>query len=108
MRCNAEMTNAVLRATCRLDASAERELVKIVLKRRTYTARSIDRLIKVARTVADLDGDEHIDAGALIEASSYRDVDPTADFLPFEGWVPDEEKPPQPVSHAATALQETS
>lgn len=90
IRCNAEMTNAVLRATCRLDAEAERELVTLVLKRRTYTARSIDRLIKVARTVADLDGNEHIDAAALREAASYRDVDPTADFLPFEGWLPGE------------------
>ncbi|MBA3454785.1 MAG: YifB family Mg chelatase-like AAA ATPase, partial [Deltaproteobacteria bacterium] len=89
IRCNAEMTNAVLRATCRLDASAEQELFTQVLKRRTYTARSVDRLIKVARTVADLDGQDEIDGGALREAAGYRDVDPTADFLPFEGWLPD-------------------
>ena len=92
MGCNAEMTNAVMRATCRLDANAERELVSLVLKRRTYTARSIDRMIKVARTVADLDGQEHIDGGALREAATYRDVDPTADFLPFEGWVPEDHR----------------
>jgi magnesium chelatase family protein len=90
LRCNAEMTNAVMRATCRLDSSAERELVTLVLKRRTYTARSVDRMIKVARTVADLLGQDAIDAGALREAAGYRDVDPTADYLPFEGWLPDE------------------
>ncbi len=91
MGCNAEMTNAVMRATCRLDARAEHQLVELVLQRRTYTARSVDRLIKVARTCADLDGDEHISAETLREAATYRDVDPTADFLPFEGWVPDED-----------------
>jgi len=82
LRCNAEMTNAVLRATCRLDAVTERELVRLVEKRRTYTARSVDRLIKVARTISDLLGEDSIDSGALREAASYRDVDPTADFLP--------------------------
>ena len=82
VRCNAEMTNAVLRATCRLDGGSERELIQLVERRRTYTARSVDRLIKVARTIADLLGQDSIDAGCLAEAASYRDVDPTADFLP--------------------------
>ncbi|MBS1122992.1 MAG: magnesium chelatase [Deltaproteobacteria bacterium] len=81
-RCNAEMTSAVLRATCRLDGLGERTLVDLVERRRTFTARSIDRLIKVARTVADLLGQDEIDAGCLLEAAAFRDVDPTADVLP--------------------------
>jgi magnesium chelatase family protein len=80
LRCNAEMTSAVLRATCRLDGLGERTLVDLVERRRSFTARSIDRLIKVARTVADLLGQDDIDAGCLLEAAAFRDVDPTADI----------------------------
>lgn len=78
LRCNAEMPSAVLRATCRLDSLGERTLADLVEHRKSFTARSIDRLIKVARTVADLMGQDDIDAGCLLEAAAYRDVDPTA------------------------------
>ncbi len=81
-RCNAEMTSAVLRATCRLDAPCERTLVDLVERRRSFTARSIDRMIRVARTIADLLGQDAIDAGCLLEAAAFRDVDPTADVVP--------------------------
>ena len=82
LHCNAEMTNAVLRATCRLDDASERALREIVEQRRSFTARSVNRLLKVARTIADLLGEEHIDAATLREAAAYRDVDPAADLLP--------------------------
>jgi magnesium chelatase family protein len=78
-RCNAEMSSAVLRATCKLDSLGERTLVDIVEKRSTFTARSIDRLIKVARTMADLDGRDSIEAIHLDEASRFRAVDPVAE-----------------------------
>ena len=74
------MPSAVLRATCKLDALGERTLAELVEQRKTATARSIDRLIKVARTVADLLGQDDIDAGCLLEAAGYRDVDPLADL----------------------------
>jgi magnesium chelatase family protein len=80
LRCNAEMPSAVLRATCRLDGLCERTLADLVERRKSFTARSIDRLIKVARTVADLIGQDDIDAGCLLEAAAFRDVDPTADL----------------------------
>jgi magnesium chelatase family protein len=82
LHCNAEMTSAVLRATCRLDDAGERALAEIVAARRSFTARSVDRLLKVARTIADLLGEDEIDAGSLREAAAYRDVDPAADLLP--------------------------
>jgi magnesium chelatase family protein len=82
LRCNAEMPSAVLRATCKLDALGERTLADLVEQRCTLTARSIDRLIKVARTIADLLGQDDIDAGCLLEAASYRDTDPAADLVP--------------------------
>jgi magnesium chelatase family protein len=82
LRCNAEMPTAVQRATCKLDSLGELTLANLVTKRRSFTARSIDRLIKVARTIADLLGQDDIDAGCLLEAAAYRDVDPAADLVP--------------------------
>jgi magnesium chelatase family protein len=71
------MTTSVLRATCQLDDAGERMLADLVEARSTFTARSVDRLIKVARTIADLTNQDAIDAECLREAASYRDVDPT-------------------------------
>jgi magnesium chelatase family protein len=73
MRCNAEMTSAVLRATCPLDDACERVLAELVEQRRALSARSIDRVIKVARTVADLLGQPTIDRGCLLEAAAFRE-----------------------------------
>jgi magnesium chelatase family protein len=80
VHCNAEMPSTVMRATCPLDPAAERTLAHIVDRGRSFTARSIDRLIRVARTIADLDGRDAIDAESLETASLYRDVDPAADL----------------------------
>lgn len=79
LRCNAEMTSAVLRAVCPLDQTTEGLLSELVDHRRTLTARSIDRMIKVARTIADLDDRDHIESGDLEVASAFRPVDPIAD-----------------------------
>jgi magnesium chelatase family protein len=81
LNCNAEMSTSIARATCRLDDACERVLAELVERRRTFTARSIDRLIKVARTIADLAHQDEIDTDCLIEASAYRDVDPVADIV---------------------------
>jgi magnesium chelatase family protein len=75
------MPVSVLRATCKLDSLGERTLAELVEQRRTATARSVDRLIKVARTIADLMSQDDIDAGCLLEAAAYRDVDPLADLV---------------------------
>jgi magnesium chelatase family protein len=81
LRCNAEMSSTVLRATCPLDSLGERTLSQLVEQRRTFTARSVDRLIKVARTIADLMGQDDIDAGCLLEAATFRDADRAADLV---------------------------
>jgi magnesium chelatase family protein len=81
IHCNAEMSSSVMRATCRLDPAGERTLARLVEERRSFTARSIDRLIKVARTVADLEDKPEIDVDCLEEAAAFRDVDPTAHLL---------------------------
>ena len=81
VRCNAEMTSKVLRESCPLDAAAEAFLRTLVEERRSLSARSIDRLIKTARTIADLLGQDAIDAACLREAADYRAVDPVADIF---------------------------
>jgi magnesium chelatase family protein len=81
MRCNAEMTSKVLRETCPLDDECEAYLKHLVEERRSMSARSIDRLIKVARTIADLFAQDAIDKTTLHEAANYRAIDPTADIF---------------------------
>jgi magnesium chelatase family protein len=75
LRCNAEMPSSVMRATCRLDADAEATLIELVEKRRAVSARVVDRIIKVARTIADVLGQDAIDAGCLEEAAGFRAID---------------------------------
>ena len=80
-RTNAEMSPRAMAATCALDGAGERLLARLHGARGGMTARAVNRLIKVARTIADLLGQEHIDRGCLLEAASYRalDNDPGAD-----------------------------
>jgi magnesium chelatase family protein len=79
INCNAEMSTSVMRATCKLDSSNEAVLAEIVERHKTLTARSIDRLIKVSRTLADLDGAEEIGMRHLVDAAKFRTSDPLAD-----------------------------
>jgi magnesium chelatase family protein len=72
---NAEMSSAATRATCALSPAAEAHLGKLVAARRWLSARSIDRIIKVARTVADLADAPQIDRPHLAEAAGYRAFD---------------------------------
>jgi magnesium chelatase family protein len=81
LTCNAQMSGAILRAVCRIDDVCESALATIVERRRSFTARSVDRLIKVARTIADLAGQDDIDPGCLVEAAHFRDPDPAADHV---------------------------
>jgi magnesium chelatase family protein len=81
MRCNAEMTPKVLRETCPLDDECETFLKVLIEERRSMSARSIDRLIKVARTIADALGQDAIDKTCLDEAARFRAIDPTADVF---------------------------
>jgi len=75
LACNAELTTAAQRATCALDARAEAALAALHKARRGMSARAVDRVIRVARTIADLMGAERIDAECIFEAGSYRALD---------------------------------
>ena len=71
--CNARMKPGQLRKYCELD-EAGAALMKQAFEAMGLTARSYDRILKVARTVADLDGSETIQPHHLAEAIQYRAV----------------------------------
>lgn len=71
---NAHIPARQLRKLCALDAAGERTL-EMAVRRMGLSARSHDRILKVARTVADLDGAEQVSAKHLAEAVQYRSLD---------------------------------
>ena len=72
--CNAHMTPAQIAAFCPLDAASE-ALMKNAFARMGLTARSHDRILRVARTIADLDGEADISVVHLAEAIQFRNMD---------------------------------
>ncbi len=71
---NAQMTTRQVRANCELSADAER-LLERAMQQQGLTARAHDRILKVARTIADLGGAEHLNVSHLAEAIQYRTLD---------------------------------
>ena len=69
--CNAYMTPAMIGTYCALDAAGEK-LMQGAFERLGLTARSHDRILRMARTIADLEGAESIEAAHLAEAIQYR------------------------------------
>ena len=72
--CNAQMTPPMVGRFCELDSRCD-ALMKAAFERMGLTARSHDRVLRVARTIADLDGAEHIGVEHLSEAIQYRNTD---------------------------------
>ena len=72
--CNAQMTPEMVGRFCPLDAAGEK-LLQAAFLRMGLTARSHDRILRVARTIADLDGSPDIEASHLAEAVQYRNTD---------------------------------
>lgn len=82
IHCNAQMTPNMVRKYCKLDAGAEQQL-KFAMDMYGLSARAYDRILKVARTIADLDSVEHPDipvtdtlqAHHLLQAIQFRQLD---------------------------------
>ena len=76
--CNAMMSAKQLRSICKIDSSGQ-QLLKTAVEKIGLSARAYDRILKVSRTIADLEGSEKIETAHLAEAIQYRSLD-------REGW----------------------
>lgn len=74
IHCNAQMTSKVLRTFAKLDENGKSCLNK-AMKSLDLSARAYGRILKVARTIADLEGSSIINATHIGEAISYRNLD---------------------------------
>lgn len=77
--CNAQMSSKQLRDICKID-EAGNQLLKTAMEKLGLSARAYDRILKVARTIADLDNSVSIETSHLAEAIQYRSLD-------REGWA---------------------
>jgi magnesium chelatase family protein len=71
---NARMPSRMIRKQCVLDDSGERTL-EMAMRRMSLSARAHDRILKVARTIADLDGSQSVASKHVAEAVQYRSLD---------------------------------
>ena len=76
---NAQMNTKQIRTHCQLD-DASLQLLKTAMERLNLSARAYDRILKVARTIADLEVSENINGSHISEAIQYRSLD-------REGWL---------------------
>lgn len=74
IHCNAQMTTALMQKFAHLDEDCT-ELLRTAMKRLDLSARAYDRIVKVSRTIADLEGSENILAHHIKEAVGYRNMD---------------------------------
>lgn len=71
---NAQITTKMLNMYCKLDDTGM-QLIKNAMEKLSLSARAYDRILKVSRTIADLDGSENIMPEHLAEAIHYRSLD---------------------------------
>jgi magnesium chelatase family protein len=90
LHCNAQMTGAVLEAACAVDALGD-EALRRAVQRDGLSARGVDRVRKVARTIADLRGAARVRGADVMLALEYRALDREVD----QPWEP---RPSTPAS----------
>ena len=74
IHCNAQMESKLIHLYAQPDTQGL-NLLRNAMNRLNLSARAYDRILKVARTIADLEGSEHIQTNHLAEAISYRNLD---------------------------------
>ena len=74
IHCNAQMTSKMIRQYCVIDEECD-SLMRMVMTKMGLSARAYDRILKVARTIADLSGAENIRKQHLMEAIFYRSLE---------------------------------
>ena len=72
--CNSEMRSHHLREFCQLDQGSQ-NLLENAIRKLGLSARAMDRILKVSRTIADLAGDHDLKTSHLAEAIQYRTID---------------------------------
>jgi magnesium chelatase family protein len=72
--CNARMGSRELKTHCELDETTS-DLLKMAMTDYNFSARAYDRILKVARTIADLAGSEKIISDHISEAIQFRSLD---------------------------------
>ncbi len=76
---NAQMSTKLIREYCQLNDTSL-QLLKTAMERLNLSARAYDRILKVARTIADLEESETVESSHIAEAIQYRSLD-------REGWL---------------------
>ncbi len=72
--CNAQMTNRHIKKFCQIDEGSQK-LLELAIDKFGLSARAYTRILKVARTIADLEGQENLQPAHLSEAIQYRSLD---------------------------------
>ena len=72
--CNAQMGNKEIQSHCKLNGAGE-QLLKNAMEKLGLSARAYDRILKVARTIADLENSKAIETNHIAEAIQYRSLD---------------------------------
>ena len=74
---NSNMTSKEIKLFCKIDEDCEK-LMKLAIMKLGLSARAYDRILKVSRTIADLEGAENITTAHISEAIQYRSLDRTS------------------------------
>ena len=74
VHCNAQMTEKMLHQFAEPD-SASLDMLRMAMERLKLSARAYSRILKVARTIADLEGSERVQSHHIAEAIGYRNLD---------------------------------
>jgi magnesium chelatase family protein len=74
IHCNAQMTERMITTYAQPDRQSL-DVLRLAMERLALSARAYSRILKVARTIADLEGSEHVGSHHIAEAIGYRSLD---------------------------------